>query len=180
MFFTLTADNFNLKGKISIDKPTKENLEAVKETFSVKPKEINVVMMDRDRNAKYIQAVQEFGANTILLQQGDFMPGILSVIDPSFHKKGIHLIMGIGGFEEGIMAACAAKAVDGVAEGRCWDPDEEKRSRYAKTLLIDDLVPGKRQDCFVSISTITEDKWFDLKLLYTLTVSSKGPWISKP
>lgn len=169
-----------LKGKISIDAPVEKNLQATCDTFSIKPKEINIVMMDRDRNASYIQKAKEFGANVILIKMGDFMPSILSVIDPSFHKKGIHLIMGIGGFEEGIMAACAGKALGAVAEGRCWDPEKEKAARYSKTLLINDLVPGKKEDCFVSITTITKDKWFDLDLLYTLTVSDKGLWILKP
>ncbi len=169
-----------LAGKMSIDFPVEKNLKIVKETFSIKPQEINIVMMNRDRNAKYIQGAQKFGANIILLDRGDFMPSILSVIDPDFHRQGLHLIMGIGGFEEGIMAACAAKAVGGFAQGRCWDPDEEKTFRYSKTLQIDDLVPGKKQDCFVSITTITEDKWFGLDLLYTLSVDSKGPWILKP
>lgn len=169
-----------LAGKISIDSSVEENLKEVLETFSIKPSEINIVMMNRDRNAKYIQSAQKFGANIILLERGDFMPSILSVIDPSFHKQGVHLIMGIGGFEEGIMAACAAKAVGGFAQGRCWDPDKEKAARYLKTLLIDDMVPGKREDCLVSITTITYDKWFGLDLLYTLYVDHKGPWILKP
>lgn len=176
-----------LKGKISIDAPVLENLKAVRKTFAVRPEEINVVMMDRERNAKYIKGVEEFGANAILLAQGDLMPGILSVIDPGFHKKsppagrqGPHLIMGIGGFEEGVMVACAAKAVGGVAQGRCWDPDEGIRKRYSKTLLIDDMVPGKKEDCLVSITAITKDLWFGLDVLYTLTVDSKGPWILTP
>lgn len=163
-----------LKGKISIDTPVAENLKAVCNTFSIKPQEINIVMMDRDRNAHYIESAQKFGANVILLKAGDFMPSILSVIDPDFHKKGIHLIMGIGGFEEGIMAVCAAKAVGGIAEGRCWDPDKEKASRYCKTLLIDDMVSGKKEDCFVSISLITVEGWFGLKFGTSLTISEDG------
>lgn len=178
-----------LKGKMSIDFPVEKNLQAVCKTFSIKPQEINMVMMDRDRNADYIEAAQKFGANVILIKAGDFLPSILSVIDPSFHKKGIHLIMGIGGFEEGVMAVCATKAVGGFAQGRCWDPDKEKASRYQKTLLIDDMVPGKKEDCFVSISFITkDDKWFDLsgisqeggrKVGYTLSVSEDGPKVIK-
>ncbi|MBI4036200.1 fructose-bisphosphatase class II [Candidatus Daviesbacteria bacterium] len=161
-----------LAGKISIDKPLEENLAEVVGTFKVKPSEINVVMMDRDRNAHLINAAQKFGVNLILLKAGDFLPSILSCMSPAKHKKGIHLVVGIGGFEEGVMAAVAAKALDAVGEGKAWSPDKKIN---AKRWTNNDLVPGKKQDCFVSISAITGDnRWFDLLPHTTLTVSTDG------
>lgn len=161
-----------LKGKISIDSPLEENLAEVVDTFKVKPSEINVVMMDRDRNAHLINVAQKFGVNLILINAGDFLPSILSCMSPKQHKKGIHLVVGIGGFEEGIMAAVAAKALGAVGEGKAWSPGKEI---HAKRWTNDDLVSGQKHDCFVSISAITGDyKWFDLSPLTTLTVSSDG------
>lgn len=152
-----------LTGKISIDKPLEENLAEVVDTFKVKPSEINVVMMDRDRNAHYINAAQRFGVNLILLKAGDFLPSILSCISPTQQKKGIHLVVGIGGFEEGILAAVAAKALGAVGEGRGWSAEAGTKERYSKSWQIDDLVAGKKEDCLVSISSITGDnKWLDL------------------
>lgn len=166
-----------LLGKISIDKPAEENLAEVVEVFKVKPNEINVVVLDRDRNAHIINACQKFGVNLILIKAGDFLPSILAFMDPKKHKNGIHLVMGIGGFEEGVLAATAAKALGAVAEGRAWSPDKKEKSA---AWTIDDLVPGKKEDCFVSISSITGDnKWFDLSPLTTLTVSKNGVNIEK-
>lgn len=171
-----------LKGKISIDKPLEENLAEVVDTFKIKPSEINVVMMDRDRNAHYINTAQKFGVNLILLKAGDFLPSILSCMSPSKHKKGIHLVVGIGGFEEGVMAAVAAKALGAVGEGKAWSPDREI---HTKRWTNDDLVSGKRNDCFVSISAITGDnKWFDLapvaeKEVTTLTIDPAGVKIDR-
>src|SRR3989344_3925548 len=111
-----------LKGKISIDNPVEENLAEVVETFKVKPSEINIVAMDRDRNSHLINVCQKFGVNLILIKAGDFLPSILSFMDPKKDSgqarmtEGIHLVMGIGGFEEGVMAAVAAKALGAVAE----------------------------------------------------------------
>ena len=127
--------------------------------------------MDRDRNAHYINACQKFGVNLILIKMGDFMPSILSFMDPKDHKKGlpagrqgIHLIMGSGGFEEGVMAAVAGKVLGGACEGRGWSADLEIAKRYEKVWSVDDLVSGKLNDCLVSISAITdENKWFNLK-----------------
>ena len=153
-----------LKGKISLNKPIEENLAEVVNTFQVVPSKVNVVMMDRDRNAHYINACQKFGVNLILIKAGDFLPSVLSCLDPGTHKKGIHLVLGSGGFEEGILAAVAGKALGATVEGRGWSADKEIQSRYLKVWSIDDLVSGKKEDCFVSISAITkENKWFDLK-----------------
>ena len=173
-----------LKGKISLNKPIEENLAEVVETFQVVPSKVNVVMMDRDRNAHYINACQKFGVNLILIKAGDFLPSVLSCLDPNTHKKGIHLVMGSGGFEEGILAAAAGKALGAIVEGRGWSGDKEIQARYTKVWNIDDLVPGKKEDCFVSISAITkENRWFDLKgvieengghAVTTLSVSKDG------
>ncbi len=54
-----------LKGRISMRNSIEENLAEVVDTFKVEPAKINVVMMDRDRNAHYINACQKFGVNLI-------------------------------------------------------------------------------------------------------------------
>lgn len=175
-----------LAGKISIDKSVEENLAEVVNVFKVQPSEINVVVMDRDRNAHSINACQKFGVNLILIKAGDFLPSVLSCMDPKKHKKGVHLVMGIGGFEEGVLAAVAAKALGAVADGKAWSPDKKEKTA---AWTIDDLVSGKKEDCLVSISTITGDgKWFDLPAVIekdggheitTLTISPEGVNIVK-
>lgn len=153
-----------LKGKISLNNPPEENLAEVVDAFKIKPSEINVVILDRDRNAHLINVCQKFGVNLILIKAGDFMPSILSCMDPKEHKKGIHILMGSGGFEEGVMAAVAAKALGAACEGQGWSGDPEINKRYQKVWSIDEVVSGKKEDCLVSISAITADnKWFDLK-----------------
>ncbi|MBI2018146.1 fructose-bisphosphatase class II [Candidatus Daviesbacteria bacterium] len=152
-----------LKGKISLNKSVEENLAKVADTFKVEPHQINVVAMDRDRNAHYINGCQKFGVNLILIKAGDFMPSILSCMAPKNHQKGIHILMGIGGFEEGVMAVVAAKALGAACETRGWSGDSRIAKRYTKIWDVCDVVSGKVEDCLVSISAITHDKWFDLK-----------------
>lgn len=178
-----------LKGKISLNKSVEENLAEVVDTFKVKPSEINVVVMDRDRNAHYISACQKFGVNLILIKAGDFLPSILSFRDPSEHKKGVHLVMGSGGFEEGVMAVVAAKALDAACETRGFSLDPEIAKKYSKIWTVDDVVSGNIDDCLVSVSSITgDDKWFDLlpvsekdssHEVTTLTVDKSGVKIDK-
>lgn len=173
-----------LKGKISIHSPVEKNLAEVVDTFGIEPHRINVVIMERDRNAHYINACQKFGVNLILIKSGDFLPSILAMIDPKKHKKGIHLIMGSGGFEEGVMAAVSGKVLGAHAEGRGWSQDPQIAKKYQKIWSVDDLVSGYPKDCLVSISAITGDnKWFDLPAVKelngghqvtTLTVDKNG------
>lgn len=178
-----------LKNKISMNKSIEENLAEAVEAFQVAPDKINVVLMDRDRNAHYINACQKFGVNIILIKAGDFLPSILSCTDPKTHKKGIHLVVGIGGFEEGILAAVAAKTLGSAVEGRGWSADKKTQSKYTKIWGVDDLVSGKKNDCFVSVSVITgENKWFDIEGVRkekngqgvtTLSISSAGIRITR-
>lgn len=178
-----------LKNKISLKRSIEVNLAQVLGTFRVKPSKINVVIMNRDRNAHYINACQKFGVNLILIKAGDFLPSVLSCLDPKTHKKGVHLVIGIGGFEEGVLAAVAGKALNAVVEGKGWSADKKIQSKYSKIWSGDDLVSGEKKDCFVSVSAITEEnKWFDLKgvkkdnngkAVTTVSVSNKGLKISR-
>ncbi|MBI4039164.1 fructose-bisphosphatase class II [Candidatus Daviesbacteria bacterium] len=173
-----------LKGKISIRNSVEENLAEVVDTFKIEPHQINVVIMERDRNAHYINACQKFGVNLILIKAGDFLPSILAMMDYKDHQKILHLIMGSGGFEEGVLAAVAGKALGAVVEGRGWSADKEIAKKYQKIWTIDDFVSGKKEDCLVSVSAITGDnKWFNLPAVKqlnkgyqvtTLTVDQRG------
>lgn len=175
-----------LKDRISMQNPVEINLAEVVDTFRCKPSEINVVMMDRERNAHYINASQKFGVNLILLKAGDFLPSILSFMDPKRHQKslpagrqGIHLIMGSGGFEEGVMAVVAAKALGSACEVRGWSGDSRIQAKYG-IWSVDEVVSGKLEDCLMSFTTITsEDRWFNLPSLTTLTVDKNGVSINK-
>lgn len=179
-----------LENRISINNPVEENLAEAVDVFKVEPSQINVVMMDRDRNAHLINACQKFGVNLILIKAGDFLPSVLACMDPKKHNKGIHLVIGIGGFEEGVLAAVAAKALGAVGEGRGWSGDSLIQKKYTKIWQNNDLVSGKLTDCLVSVSAITdENKWFGLKgvsvkreggsEVTTLTVDESGVKIER-
>ncbi len=178
-----------LRGKLSLLRPVEENLAEVVNTFKVKPHQISVVVLERDRNARYINACQKFGVNLTLIKAGDFLPSVLACIDPHSFGKGPHLVIGSGGFEEGILAAVAGKALGAMVEGRGWSADPRIQARYTQVWSVDELVSGDLKDCLVSVSAITGDnKWFDLDPVKeknnghevtTLTVSESGVKINR-
>lgn len=179
-----------LKGKISLELSPTENFKIALEVLNIKnPADLAVVILDRPRNSFEIESAQNLGVTTILISGGDLIPGLLAVQDPKIlstlknskvpsSAKGL-LIMGSGGWEEGIITAAAAKALGGIAQGRIYSEDKEVIEQ-AKILDIDDLIPADKSSILVSATAITDDPWFavegvgkDFKT-QTISITHKG------
>lgn len=179
-----------LKGKISLELSAGENIKIALHELKIKnPLDLSVVVLDRPRNSFAIDAALELGVNLILIPGGDLMPGILAALDPKeLHRlkiskipqgtKGI-LLMGSGGWEEGIISAAAAKAVGGHAQGRIYSENTEE-TEQAKILEASDLIPADPESILVSATPITDDLWFGVSGIdqdfkhKTICVTSKG------
>lgn len=161
-----------LKGKISLELSPAENFRiALKELGIHDPTDLAVVILDRPRNRFEIDSAKEMGLTTILIPGGDLIPGLLAVLDPDVLKtikgskvpnniKGV-ILMGSGGWEEGIIAAAAAKATGGHAQGRIYSEDKEVIEQ-AKILEVEDLVPAEPESILISATPITDDPWFSI------------------
>lgn len=161
-----------LKGKISLELSPSENIKiALKELKITDPSDLVIVILDRPRNQFEIQSAENLGVTTILIPGGDLTPGLLAVSDPGIiskikgskipqSAKGV-LVMGSGGWEEGIIVAAAAKATGGFAEGKIYSEDKEAVEQ-AKVLEVSDLVPAKPESILVSLTPITDDPWFNI------------------
>ncbi|MBI2022688.1 fructose-bisphosphatase class II, partial [Candidatus Daviesbacteria bacterium] len=159
-------------GKISLEFSPTENFKiALKELKIKNPSDLAVVILDRPRNQFEIESAQKLGITTILIQAGDLMPSLLAVQDPKIFAsikdskvpkniKGL-LIMGSGGWEEGIIAAAAAKALGGHAEGRIYS-EEGQVMEQAKIMGTSELVPADKSSILVSTTPITQDPWFSI------------------
>ncbi len=161
-----------LRGKISLELSPEENIKIALREFNINnPRDLAVVILDRPRNSFEIESAQKLGVTTILIPGGDLMPGLLAVLDPQVLKKikksripkniKAILLMGSGGWEEGIITAAGAKAARGHAQGRIYSEDKELIEQ-AKVMEISDLVPADPESILISASPITEDLWFDV------------------
>jgi fructose-1,6-bisphosphatase II len=79
---------------------------------------------------------------------------------------GVDLLLGIGGTPEGIIAACAIKALGGVIQGRLWPQDDEEKQQatdagheLGRVLTTDDLVTS--DDVFFAATGITDGELVD-------------------
>ena len=142
---------------LSIDASPGENVQAAAKAKGVRPSEIAVVILDRERNQGIIESVREAGAKVNLITDGDVAPAIAAARPGT----GVDLMMGIGGTPEGVIAAAAVKSLGGVVQGRLWPrTDEERRTLVEggydpeRVLTTDDLVGG--DNVFVAATGVTD------------------------
>jgi fructose-1,6-bisphosphatase II len=142
---------------IDITKSPTENVQRVAEAKGVKPTDIVVVVLERDRHEKLIEELREAGAHVHLIRDGDVAPAIAT----SGRGRGIvDMLMGIGGTPEGVISAGAIKALGGAIQGRLWPRNDEERKTLedagydiSRVLTTDDLVSG--DDVFVAATGVT-------------------------
>src|SRR6056297_741452 len=108
-----------------IDAPVQENLKNIARALDKNINDLMVFVLDKPRHQDLIQEIRRSGARIQLHTDGD-VAGALMAVDPS---SEVDLLMGTGGTPEGVLSACAIKALGGDILARL-DPqkDEEKRS----------------------------------------------------
>jgi fructose-1,6-bisphosphatase II len=142
---------------VDIERPIADNIRAVARAKGVSVEDVTVVVLDRPRHDKIVKEVREAGARIKLITDGDVAGAIMAAREGT----GVDLLLGIGGTPEGIIAACAIKALGGVIQGRLWPTDEAERQRaidaghdLSRVLSTDDLVTS--DDCFFAATGITD------------------------
>jgi fructose-1,6-bisphosphatase II len=143
---------------IDVTAPPEENVRLVAKAKGVRPEEIGVVILDRDRHAEMIQRVREVGARVFLITDGDVAGAIAAATSK---RSGIDLLLGIGGTPEGVISAAALKCLGGAIQGRLFPRNDEERQKLLDTgydpervLSTDDLVAGS--DVFFAATGITD------------------------
>ncbi|MBM0125039.1 class II fructose-bisphosphatase [Pimelobacter simplex] len=144
---------------VDIRYPVAENIHQVAKAKGSNPSDVTVVLLDRPRHAQLVDEIRATGARIKFITDGDVAGAIMAARPDT----GIDLLMGIGGTPEGIIAACAMKAMGGTIQGRLWPTDDEERQRAIDAghnldpdhiLTTDTLVTG--DDCFFVATGITD------------------------
>jgi fructose-1,6-bisphosphatase II len=142
---------------LDLDASPAENVTRAADAKGVRPSEIAVVVLDRERNQPIIDGVREAGAKVNLITDGDVAPAIAA----ARQGTGVDLMMGIGGTPEGVIAAAAVKSLGGVVLGRLWPRNDDERQALVdagfdpdRVLTTDDLVGG--DNVFVAATGVTD------------------------
>jgi len=142
---------------IDITLPPGENVRRVAKAKGVEPRDIAVVVLDRDRHESLIAELRDVGATVRLIMDGDVAPAIAAARDGT----GVDMLMGVGGTPEGVISAAAIKCLGGAMQGRLWPRDDGERQQLVdagyeveRVLTQDDLVGGS--DLFVAATGVTD------------------------
>jgi fructose-1,6-bisphosphatase II len=142
---------------IDIEAGPEENVRRVAKAKGVRPEEIAVVVLDRDRHDDLVERIRSAGARVRFITDGD----VAGAIQAALPEGRADLLMGIGGTPEGVVAACALKCLGGGMQGRLYPRNEDERRalldagyKLDQVLTIDDLVSG--ENAFFAATGITD------------------------
>nr|BAL54755.1 fructose 1,6-bisphosphatase II [uncultured Chloroflexota bacterium] len=145
------------KGKIDIEAPILDNLKAIARAKGKEVEDLTCVILDRPRHAEMIAEIRRAGARIRLIPDGDVAAAIMT----AWPDSGVDVLFGIGGTPEGVIAACALRAMGGEIQGKLYARNEEELRRgremgydFDKVLTMDDLVAS--DDVFFAATGITD------------------------
>ncbi|WP_298750827.1 class II fructose-bisphosphatase [uncultured Serinicoccus sp.] len=148
--------------RVDIRLPVGENLRRIARAKKRYVEDLTVIMLDRPRHDRYTHEVREAGARLRFITDGD----VAAAIAAARENSSVDMLIGIGGTPEGIITACAMKAMGGVIQGRLWPKDDDERQKAVdaghdldRVLSTDDLVTG--DNCFFVATGITTGELLD-------------------
>jgi len=101
------------RGKIDAEAPVAERLDQLARALGKDISELRIFILDKPRHQDMIQQVYACGAKVRLATDGDVNGAIQAVLN-----MGSDALFGVGGTPEGIVTACAARAMDAEMFGR--------------------------------------------------------------
>ncbi len=102
-------------GLVDLDAAPAVNLRALAAAKGVPVEEITACILDRPRHAQLIEEVRATGASIRLIGDGD-VAGVIHTTSPE--DTGIDIYLGVGGAQEGVLAAAALACIGGQMQGR--------------------------------------------------------------
>ena len=144
-------------GIIDLNRPVKENVEAVAKAKGVHPHEIIVCVLDRPRHEKLIAELRAIGCGIMLIPDGD-VAGVIATTNP---ETNIDIYMGSGGAPEGVLACAALRCVGGQFKGKLLFRNDDERARAFKWGITDldkvyDLKELAKGDCIFAATGVTD------------------------
>jgi len=151
-----------LKGAVNIEASPTENLNAMAKISGKKVEDLTIVILDRPRHDELIAEVRTAGARIRLIPDGDVAGALMT----SWPDSGIDALLGIGGTPEGVLAACALRAMGGEIQGKLFARNDTELRRgqemgydFKKVITMDDLVAS--DDVFFAATGITDGEFLD-------------------
>jgi fructose-1,6-bisphosphatase II len=114
-----------------LDAPAAWTLALVARAKGKPVRDLIVFVLSRPRHEDLIREIRAAGARTMLRTDGEVVGALMAA---SSHG-GVDVMMGIGGVPEGVLAACAAKAMGGGMLGRLFPQSVEEQEAVRAAAL---------------------------------------------
>jgi fructose-1,6-bisphosphatase II len=120
------------KGQIDPSWSIAEKLAVLGKVLGKNIEELAIFVLEKPRHRALIDQIRELGAEVTSFPAGDIAGALLSALPHS----GIDAMMGTGGIREGILSACAARALGAEFQGRI-DPQLQSEQVAVKQAGLD-------------------------------------------
>jgi fructose-1,6-bisphosphatase II len=150
------------KGAIDLEVSPLVNLRSIARSKGKEIADLTVVVLDRPRHDKLIAEIRRAGARIRLITDGDVAGSLMT----AWPDSGVDVLMGVGGSPEGVISACALKAMGGEIQGRLVARNEAEAAKaqqmgydLSRVLTMDDLV--RSDNVFFAATGITDGELLD-------------------
>ena len=134
-------------GVLDLRASATHNLRAFSAASGIPETSLTVAVLDKPRHVSLIRELGFAGARVLRVAEGD----VSTAIAAASTDAAVDLSMGIGGTPEGVIAACAVRALGGVMLGRMAPQGDGERSAaraagldLTRIYTVDDLVASDR------------------------------------
>jgi fructose-1,6-bisphosphatase II len=137
------------RGALDLDDPLADNLRRIAFSRDARVSDLAVAVLDRPRHHELIDEVRDTGARIVLLEEGEIAGALLAAT----RGTGIDAMVGVGGLQETVMAACAVRCLGGEIQARLWPRNDEERllagDQLGRVYGVSELSP-EQVDCAVT------------------------------
>jgi len=120
-------------GIVDLDLEPEQNLHNLAEAKGCSVRDLVVCLLDRPRHSQLIGKIRDAGARIRLILDGD----VSGVIQATEGDSSVDLYMGIGGAQQGVLAAAALRGVGGQMQGRLVVRNPDERAAIAEAGIED-------------------------------------------
>ena len=149
-------------GAIDIEASVEANIKAVANALDKTTEDLTVCILDRPRHQDLVARVRSTGARIKFISDGD-VAGAIMAASPDI---GVDITMGVGGTPEGVLTACALRAMGGEMQTKLWFADDYQKQRAVdaghdldRVLTTNDLV--RSENAFFVCTGITDGELLD-------------------
>jgi fructose-1,6-bisphosphatase II len=165
------------RGVLDLDDALADNLRRIAFARDARPSDLAVAILDRPRHHELMEEIRDAGARIVLLEEGEIAGALLATTEGT----GIDAMVGIGGLQETIMAACAVRCLGGEIQARLWPRNDEERllagADVGRVYGVEELAPEHMDVAVTGISggSLLRAAWYGSHGAETesLTMSSR-------